>query len=564
MLVLFRHFMVAYPKRSLTIVVLLTIAGLAEGFSVFALLPLMNVSLSGATPSGNVAAWIERGLAVVGLQPTIGTFLAIIVVGISFKAVVTLIAMREVGYAVGRLMTELRQRLIAALMNVRWSYFTQQPLGVFANAMGAETIRAGATYQQSARLAAAAVQAIVYGVMTFIVSWRIALFAVIAGVLGVAVFRRAVAMAQQSGVRQTELMKSISVRTTDMLQGIKAIKAMGAQQSAIPLLDHEIMGLDEAQRKQVWSGELIRVAQEPVLVVFLAIAMHGAIAFSGETLPTMMVLAVLFYRLFNRFQVMLEIYQVIATGASAYWSVHQLCTLAEDQREPHARAELRVAGAPSIELKDVAFAHGEKTILRDVSLRIAPGEFVALSGASGGGKTTMIDVIGGLLPTGHGDVFFDGQNLKDVDLASWRRHLGYVPQELLLLHDTVYQNISLGDPAIDRARAEEALRAAEMWDYVAGLPQGIDTPVGERGGRFSGGQRQRISLARALVRRPSVLLLDEITAALDKQTERDICATLRGLAGDMTIIAISHQPEMLRVADRVLELSEGQLQLVSR
>ncbi len=561
---LFRHFMVAYPKRSLTIVVLLTIAGLAEGFSIFTLLPLMNVSLAGAAPSGHVATWIERGLAVVGLQPTIGTFLAIIVIGISLKAIVTLIAMREVGYAVGRLMTELRQRLITALMIVRWSYFTQQPLGVFANAMGAETIRAGATYQQSARLAAAAVQATVYGVVTFIVSWRIALFAVIAGIFGVVVFRRAVAIAQQAGARQTELMKSISVRTTDMLQGIKAIKAMGAQQSAIPLLDHEIMGLDEAQRRQVWSGELIRVTQEPVLVVFLAVAMYGAIAFSGETLPTMMVLAVLFYRLFNRFQVMLEIYQVIATGASAYWSVHQLCTQAEDQREPDGLVRLRVVGAPSIELKDVAFAYGEKTILHDVSLRISSGEFVALCGASGGGKTTLIDVIGGLLPTGCGEVFVDGQNLKDVELASWRRHLGYVPQELLLLHDTVYQNISLGDPDVDRGRVEEALRAAEMWDYVAGLPQGIDTPVGERGGRFSGGQRQRISLARALVRHPSVLLLDEITAALDKQTERDICATVRRLAGGMTIIAISHQPEMLRVADRVLEISDGQLQFTSR
>ncbi|MGD9768610.1 MAG: ABC transporter ATP-binding protein [Pseudolabrys sp.] len=562
---LFRHFVAVYPARSLSIIVLLSVAGLAEGFSVFALLPLINLSVAGdAASAGGVGAWLTQAVASVGLKPSIGTFLVVIVVGIGLKALVTLIAMREVGYAVGRLMTELRQRLIVALMNARWSYFTERPLGIFANAMGAETIRAGATYQQSARLAAAAVQAVVYGVATLVISWRIALFAVFAGLVGVIVFRRAVAMAQESGIRQTELMKSIAVRTTDMLQGIKAIKAMGAQRSAMPLLDHEIRDLDDAQRKQVWSGEFLRVAQEPMLVVFLAIAMYGAIEFSGEKLPTMMVIAVLFYRLFNRFQVMLEIYQVVCTGASAYWSVHRLCSDAEDQRERSSDRTLTARAAPLIELRDVSFAYGEKAVLDGVSLRIEPGEFVALCGASGGGKTTLLDTISGLLAPSHGGVVIDGNDLREFDLTSWRHCIGYVPQELLLLHDTVYQNVCLGDPAISRAAAEEALRAAEIWDHIATLPDGLDTLVGERGSRFSGGQRQRISLARALARKPAVLLLDEITAALDRNTEHEICATLRRLAGRITIIAVSHQPEMLRVADRVFEFTNGQAVQVSR
>ncbi|MCW5682795.1 MAG: ABC transporter ATP-binding protein [Pseudolabrys sp.] len=562
---LFRHFVAVYPARSLSVIILLSVAGLAEGFSVFALLPLINLSVAGdAASAGGVGAWLTQAVASVGLKPTIGTFLIVIVIGIGLKAVVTLIAMREVGYAVGRLMTELRQRLIVALMNARWSYFTERPLGIFANAMGAETIRAGATYQQSARLAAAAVQAVVYGVATMVISWRIALFAVFAGLVGVVVFRRAVAMAQESGLRQTDLMKSIAVRTTDMLQGIKAIKAMGAQQSALPLLDHEIRDLDDAQRKQVWSGEFLRVAQEPMLVVFLAIAMYGAIEFSGETLPTMMVIAVLFYRLFNRFQVMLEIYQVVCTGASAYWSVHHLCSDAEQQRERSSDRKVRAQTAPSIEFKDVSFAYGQKTVLDGVSLRIEPGEFIALCGASGGGKTTLLDTISGLLTPSRGGVIVDGNDLREIDLTSWRHHIGYVPQELLLLHDTVYQNICLGDPAISREAAEAALRAAEIWDHIAALPEGMDSLVGERGSRFSGGQRQRISLARALARKPIVLLLDEITAALDRDTEREICATLRRLAGQMTIVTVSHQPEILRVADRVFEFANGTATQVSQ
>lgn len=127
-----------------------------------------------------------------------------------------------------------------------------------------------------------------------------------------------------------------------------------------------------------------------------------------------------------------------------------------------------------------------------------------------------------------------------MDLRSWRGRIGYVPQEMLLLHDTVYRNVSLDDDSISPAIAQDALRQAGVWNVVSGLPDGIDTIVGERGERFPAAspQRQRISLARALARKPDILLLDEITAALDRDTERDVCATLGALAGKMTIIAI--------------------------
>lgn len=564
-LALLLHLIEAYPSRSLTVIALLSIAGFAEGISVLALLPFVEIVLAGTGSHASEASrWIVQSLALAGLTPSIGSLLLLIVVGIGVKAVVTLLAMKEVGYAVGRMMTDLRQRLIAALMAARWSYFVGRALGVFANAIGAETIRAGVTYQQCARLASACIQAIVYGVATIVISWQVALFAVAAGIIGAITFRRVVATAHKAGDRQTDLMRSLAVRTTDTLQGIKAIKSMGAEKSAVPLLDQEIRELDQEQRNQVWSGEFLRVAQEPILVLFLGAGIYLAVEIGGQSLPTLMVIAVLFYRLFNRFQVMQEIYQQIGIGASAYWSIYQLCEEAEREGERCLSEKELSADIPRIELAAVSFSYKDKAVLTDISLCIEPGEFFTISGASGGGKTTLLDIISGLLSPTAGRVLVGGADLNNLDLQSWRGRIGYVPQEMLLLHDTIYKNVCLGSENISRSRAEDALRAVGVWELVAGLPEGLDTMVGERGSRFSGGQRQRISLARALVRQPTVLLLDEITSALDEKTERDVCATLRQLSGKVTIIAVSHQPEMARVADRTVHLENGRLVAASR
>jgi len=180
-----------------------------------------------------------------------------------------------------------------------------------------------------------------------------------------------------------------------------------------------------------------------------------------------------------------------------------------------------------------------------------------LIGASGAGKTTVVDLITGLLQPTDGQILIDSASLKDCSLEAWRGMIGYVPQEVLLLHDTVLHNVTLGDPAFDQADAERALRAAEAWDFVAAMPEGLNTIVGERGGTLSGGQRQRLCIARALVRRPRLLILDEATSALDPHSEAAICDTLAALRGQMTILAVSHQTRLASIADRVLRLQDG-------
>jgi ATP-binding cassette subfamily C protein len=216
----------------------------------------------------------------------------------------------------------------------------------------------------------------------------------------------------------------------------------------------------------------------------------------------------------------------------------------------------------AIRFEQVTFAYGDTPVLGDCSFEIPAGSLTTLVGASGAGKTTVVDLVIGLLQPTSGRIWIDDAPLDELDLIAWRRQIGYVPQENLLLHDTVLQNVTLGDPALGEADAEQALRAAGAWEFVARLPQGVHTPVGERGSMLSGGQRQRVMVARALVRRPRLLILDEATSALDPASAEQISATVRTLRGEITILAISHQVELVDVADRVYRFEGGRPTLV--
>ena len=178
-------------------------------------------------------------------------------------------------------------------------------------------------------------------------------------------------------------------------------------------------------------------------------------------------------------------------------------------------------------------------------------------GPSGSGKTTIIDLVIGLLRPESGEVDIDGVPMAQIDLRAWRQMVGYVPQETVLLHDSVVQNVTLGDPSISEARVIEVLEQAGAWGFVQALPEGLHTSVGERGGRLSGGQRQRIAIARALINRPQLLILDEATSALDPDSEAAIIATLQALKSRLTILAITHNSALADAADVVHHLSPG-------
>jgi ATP-binding cassette subfamily C protein len=557
----FLYYLRRYPRRTALLVALIVLSGLSEGIGIIALLPLLEVSLGSpsATPSA-ISSVITGVLSRVGLSPRLEILLAIIVVGITLKASFRLLAMKQVGYTVARVTTDLRLALITALLETRWAYFISIPGGRFVNAISSEATQASNAYRNACTLLANAMQAIIYATLAVLVSWKVAVLAVLGGGAATWVLSRFIEMNRSAAHRQTQLMKSLTSRLADALSGIKPIKAMQRSNHLLGMLEHETREINEVQQQQVLAAEVLSTAQEPIVVLMLAGLLYGSLTLGNQSFSAVLVLAFVFYRLAGRMGEVQSNYLSVTTGESSFWSLKEAIDAALDQRERVAGGVRPSGLVAEIRLDGVSFRYSDRPVLERVSLTLPAGEFIALIGPSGAGKTTLADLVAGLYTPLEGEILIDGIPLREIDLAAWRRSIGYVPQEMFLFHDTVANNVTLRDPEIPAPAVEEALRAAGAWDFVAALPDGVDTVLGERGARLSGGQRQRVAIARALVRNPKLLILDEVTTALDPATEAALCRTLAGLKGRTTVLAISHQPAIVEVADRIYRVENGRVE----
>ena len=198
----------------------------------------------------------------------------------------------------------------------------------------------------------------------------------------------------------------------------------------------------------------------------------------------------------------------------------------------------------------------EDFVIAGVDIRIEKGQSIALIGPSGAGKTTMSDIILSLLKPQKGAILMDGIDIEDLG-EEWSRVIGYVPQAVYIVDDTIKNNIAFGEEVIDEERVWRALKIAQLDNFVKGLPSGVETVVGERGVRFSGGQRQRLAIARALYRNPEILILDEATAALDNETEEEVMEAIEALQGYKTMIIVAHRLTTIRNCDKIYEIKDG-------
>jgi ATP-binding cassette subfamily C protein len=553
------HLVRVYPARTLITLGALLVAGLFQALSLSTLLPVLSLAMEGHDGAGTPAdSALGQLLGANDIQLSLGLLLSLLVIGIVIKSLLVLFARRHVGYTVAQIATDLRTELLRALVEARWDYFVHQPAGALTNAMATQPGRAASAYLNGSRALSVAIETLVYAAVAISVSWQASLTALLLGGVIMAGFGHLVRTSRKAGKKQTKVMASLIGGMTDTLLSIKALKAMGIARRATGILESETGRLNKALRREVFSTEALRALYEPVIVTFAAAGLFIAVELYQMPLASVLVLVLLLVRVLGYLGKVQQNHQKMVAGESAYWAMIRTIETAEQARE--ALGE----GPPptfdrNLSLERVGFAFGDREVLGELSLEIPAGSFTTLVGPSGAGKSTLLDLLTGLLLPSRGQIRLDGVPLQTGNLQGWRGLIGYVPQESLLLHDSVLHNLTLGDPQLGESDAEAALRAAGAWDFVSAMPAGIHSLVGEQGGKLSGGQRQRLCIARALIRKPRLLILDEATSALDPASEAAVCDTLAGLRGQITVLAVSHQPGLVTISDRVLRLRSGTL-----
>lgn len=552
-------YIMVFPRRSVLVMIALLAAGIAEGLSLTALLPLLSVAVGDAS-SSETGRTVLQAMQRIGIEPTISTMLLIIVIGMITKSLILLLANRQVGYAVAHVASKLRQELIEALIASRWQYYLRQPAGSLANSVATEAYRAAQGFEHAANVMALSIQVIVYSTVALFISWEATLVSLVLGAAMLLVLQNLVRAAGKAGNKQTHLLRHLMSYLADVLTSVKSLKAMARDDVADAILRDETKQLEKATRREVMSREALLAMQEPMLAILIAGGLYLALVAWQLSLASVMVMVFLLTRVQSLLNKAQRRYQHLVVQESAYWALRTAIKDAQDAAEITVGTQ-RPTLQQGISLRHISFNYDKKSIFQDMSIEIPVNSFTSITGPSGAGKSTLLDLLCGLAEPQSGEILIDGISLHEIDLRHWRRMIGYVSQDTILLHDTILGNILIGAPDLTRADAEQALQQAGAWDFVCSLPAGLLTVVGERGGLLSGGQRQRIAIARALAHRPLFLLLDEPTSALDPDSEKVICETLQRLAQSHTIIAVSHQPAVINAADRIFTLSKGKAEL---
>ncbi len=380
------------------------------------------------------------------------------------------------------------------------------------------------------------------------------------------------------GLGLGSVLRPLSVRIRDQeasltsfleqnLRGARLVKAFGREQAQIDGFDERNRGLLELQRQDArWRSIYMPVMQLVsglgsvlVLVAGGRMVIHGTLTLGG-----LVAFTVYLAQLAGPCRRLGWFIAAIAEASASAERIFEILDLRSEIRdEPSARPLVEVKG--HIRFDHVSFGYGRRRLaLDDVSFEIQPGQKVALLGATGSGKTTVTHLIPRFYDPTAGAVLIDGVDIRTATLASLRHHIATVLQDTVLFASTVRENLTFGRPDASEAEIVAAATAAHAHDFIMGLPQGYDTRVGEKGAGLSGGQRQRLSLARAILKAPAILILDDATASVDVETERLIQQALRGLMQGRTSIIIAQRLSTIREADAVFVMDGGRLAAVGR
>ncbi|WP_412557532.1 ABC transporter ATP-binding protein [Thalassospira sp. MIT1370] len=554
-----------YPKESFLVIFSTICSGFAESIGLITFLPLLQIgigrgSLDAADMSDEGVSSAERIFFEIfhflNIEPTISVLLLIVFCTVVLKSFGMFVTRSYIGIVSARVATNLRIDLIKALLLTSWSYFVSQSTGRLSNAVSTEAQRASNTYLASWNMLAALLQVAMFLVISAAVSLEVLVLGCVAGVIINLLLHAVVRAAGAAGKEETVRMNSLISRLTDNISGIKPLKAMGIEGRVLPLLEGDTEGLRVAQKKQAFAAAAQQNLPQPIMVGLLVLGGWYAISFTSVQFAHLAVIALFFSRMVSRITEFQKFYQMFSVSFSAYESI-----LDATKSAKKATGECLGTGyVPDlkeyIKLEHVSFSYEHSVnVLDDVSFEVPANALTALVGPSGSGKTTIADLITGLITADSGRVSIDGVDMRSVDTAKWRLKIGYVPQELYLFHDTIMNNVTLKDHTITEEMVLLALDRSGCMSFIQGLREGLSTVIGERGARLSGGQRQRLMIARALVRNPRLLILDEATTALDPDTEREICETIKDLSKDLTIVAISHQKTVKDFADKVVDLA---------
>ena len=576
-----RRFVPPYKRYLVWSVVFNILSAILNIFSFMAIIPILQILFQtgdAETPrqlmewswdnlqeafTNNANYYIGKLIADIGPTTTllvIGLFLALMTflkTGAYFLSSATIIPIRT------GVVRDIRNQLYKKITSLPLGFFSEERKGDIIARMSGDVAEVENSIMSSLdMLFKNPVLIIAYFSALIVISWQLTLFTLVfvpimgwfMGMVG--------RKLKQNSIKAQALWSDTMSQVEETLGGLRIVKAFCAEEKMNKRFDsinsqyrNDIMRVNIRQQMAHPMSEFLGTVMIIIVLWFGGILVLNQQVLSG---PTFIYYLVILYSIINPLKDFSKAGYNIPKGLASMERVDKILLAESDIKEKENPQHIS-SFDHTIEFRHVSFRYGEQWVLRDINLTIEKGKTIALVGQSGGGKSTMVDLIPRYYDVQEGEVLIDGINVKDLDIHDLRQLIGNVNQEAILFNDTFFNNISFGVDNATQQQVEEAARIANADEFIKASENGYDTNIGDRGGRLSGGQRQRVSIARAILKNPPILILDEATSALDTESERLVQDALERLMKTRTTVAIAHRLSTIKNADEICVLHEGQI-----
>lgn len=534
-----------------------------EGAGILLLLPLLElVGVVHENPLPRAAGWLDAVLGVAGLTPTLASVLALFVVIAGCRSLLRRWQLRLTSALRENLASAYRIRLYDAIASAEWRFLATRTPADFVHALTGEVNRVGAAATRLTDLIVAAATALVYVALAVRISPMLSALVMVGAIALAWAMRRSLHRAGSTGARVSETRGRLHRAVAEHVASLRSARTHGAVARHTAHFAALSRDAHDASLSLATGETDLQQDLELGSTLVLALIVFASVNLIGVQPALLLLMLYIFARLMPRLMAIYRQVQGLETLLPSLDAVTRLERECLDAAEPSVPQRPLPSLANAIDVEGVTFRYLNRegaAAVQDVSLRIGAGLTTAIVGPSGCGKSTLADLLMGLLTPTAGQVAIDGNRLTADNVSAWRQQVSYVSQDTFLFHDSVRANLLWARPDATDADVWEALRLAAADRFVTELPRGLDTIVGERGVMLSGGERQRLAIARALVRRPQVLVLDEATSALDAENEQRIQQAIDGLQHRMTIIIITHRLATISHADQIYVMDGGAL-----
>jgi len=533
-----------------------------EGISLLMLVPLLQlVGLNAQEGSiGRLAEFVSSIFSIIGIRPTL---IAVLCVYVFVVIIHSLLRRWETSVSLTleyEFVVRLREKLYRSIANTNWLFFARNRISDFTHALTIEMERVGAATYYILNLLATGIVAIVYILFALKLSAMMTGLVFLCGVVLMFLLKKKTKIAYETGEGLSDAMSGLYNAISEHLNGMKTAKSYGVEERHVEIF----RGLAEQVRHMythaVQNQAEINYWFNIGSIIILSVILYVSIQILSIPAAGVLLLLFLFARVMPKLSSIQQNFQSFINMLPSFTRIMESQKRCEEAAESKTQINEKIDMGAGIRLNKISFSYdGNSPVIKDLDIAIMPGQTTAIVGPSGAGKSTIADLLMGLIGPDQGQILVDGKELRLEKVKAWREQIGYVPQDTFLFNDTAKANLLWAKPDASEEEIHQSLKFAAAEEFISGLPKGLETILGDRGVLISGGERQRLALARALLRKPSLLILDEATSFLDSENEKRIQNAIEKLHGQMTILVISHRLSTIRGADVIHVIEEGRL-----